>query len=60
VHDEQGGVCRDLSFILTVEDHIAFHNLIHQRLPFWRRYFPVFMIVLLVLTGSVILPRQQS
>jgi hypothetical protein len=53
VHDEQGGACRDLSFVLTVEDHIAFHNLIFQRLPFWRRYLPVWLLPLLILAGGV-------
>jgi hypothetical protein len=55
VHDEQDGACRDLSFVLTVEDHIALHNLIHQRLPFWRRYLLVLVPGLMILPAGVML-----
>jgi YcxB-like protein len=51
VHDEPDGVCRNLSFVLTVEDHIAFHNLIYQRLPFWRRHLTFSLMVPLLLAA---------
>ena len=41
VDEERTAAGRDLSFVLTVEDHIAFHTLLFQRLPFWRRHFTV-------------------
>jgi hypothetical protein len=40
--------CRDLSFVLTVEDHIAFNNLLYQRLPFWRRHLASMVIGVIV------------
>jgi hypothetical protein len=41
---------RNLSFVLTVEDYIAFNNLLHQRLPYWLRHFASLLMIGIVST----------
>jgi YcxB-like protein len=53
--NERRGERKELSFVLTVEDHIAFNMLLHSRQPFWRRYLAFLMMSLVVPIGAFML-----
>jgi hypothetical protein len=47
----RSAACREMSFILTVEDHIAFNTLVFQRLPFWRRHIVILAMWVMMSLG---------